>query len=398
MTGKLKLPIALIFSLISSLLSLSCTMKLSSPGPENGSSQKSFFKLISEEQNEITPERLARIGKVIIFGTEETDSALARGEIPIGRGQCPLCHRFFAEQKADRAPALMAVEARSHLTIKEDRYQMFAALLSEGEPDSGIKPHAQSGGEYLLESEYCPSCYTVPGFAVQGSRDLESLMPVLNKPPIGLTDFQMVAVAAYLQSHDTPGNDSKVTAVEEWEHYFGKKLPLTPEDIYLAAHLQFPPLQFPPRNTFGPAADDLQVALPTDTPEQMVRKMNCHACHKIPGISIAKSGEIGPLLIMKTSAARRIKSSAYQKAVKQGRAHAKTARGYVIESITNPGAFIVPGFADEMLKDYSHKFTLAGLEKLVDYLMEQDAAAALREGLDRLPNEKEGSLLVKSRR
>ena len=64
-----------------------------------------------------------------------------------------------------------------------------------------------------------------------------------------------------------------------------------------------------------------------------------------------------------------------------------------MESIMNPGAFIVPGFSDDMLKDFATKFTFAALSKMADYLLEQTAAKAIKEGLDRLPNEKEGSLM-----
>lgn len=354
------------------------------PASIPGSSSPTPFKLLSEEENEISPERLARIGKIVLFGTDNPLAVPARGEGPIGKGQCPLCHQFFKEQKADRAPVLMGIEALSHQRIKEERYQKFKTRHEAGEPNTGIRPHAERGGEYIIESEYCPGCYIPVGYGIKGTNDTESAMPIINKPPIALTDFEIVAVAAYIQSQDTPGDFSKVTAKDDWEHYFGKKLRLTPEDIYLASNLTY---------HSHISIDSHSTAI--DTPEEIIRKMACYACHKIPGISIAKKGMVGPLLIMKKSAADRIQSPEYRKAVENGTAQAATPREYVIESIVNPGAFIVPGFVNAMLKDYSHKFTVAGLEKLVDYLMEQDESAAARDGLDRLPNEKEGSLLQK---
>jgi hypothetical protein len=120
--------------------------------------------------------------------------------------------------------------------------------------------------------------------------------------------------------------------------------------------------------------------------------MGCFACHKIPGISVAKIGMIGPLLIEGTNAPNRIKSKEYKEAIKAGKANARTPKEYVMESIMKPDAFIVPGFQDDMLKDFSHKFTFAALEKMAEYLLQQDEAAAIKEGLDRLPNEKEGPL------
>lgn len=49
------------------------------------------------------------MGQKIIFGTDDPEGALGRGEAPIGKGQCPLCHQFFSGQKADRCPNLIAL-------------------------------------------------------------------------------------------------------------------------------------------------------------------------------------------------------------------------------------------------------------------------------------------------
>jgi cytochrome c2 len=324
-----------------------------------------------------TPEKLAEMGAQIVFGTGDPLAALARGEGPIGKGQCPLCHMFFQEQKADRCPNLIGEAARSENRIKEERYKTFSArLAASGEANTGIKPHAAKGGEYLIESEYCPNCYVVEGFGIKGTNDSESPMPIINKAPILLTDTEIVAVVSYLQSKDNAGDFSKVTAKESFESYFGKALKADAAPAAGAA----------------PAAAGPTVALNSDTPEQIVQKMTCFACHKIPGISIAKTGMIGPLLIEGTNAPNRIKSPEYQKAVKEGKAHATTPKEYIIESIMKPDAFIVPGFADDMMKDFSHKFTVSGLEKLAEYLLAQTAETAIKDGMDRLPNEKEGPL------
>src|SRR6202007_2903444 len=89
------------------------------------------------------------------------------------------------------------------------------------------------------------------------------------------------------------------------------------------------------------------IALVTDTPQQIVQKMTCFICHQIPGVPLAKTGVIGPLLIEKTNAPKRIASPEYQAMVKAGKAHAKTPKEYVMESIVNPNAFIVHGFAQK---------------------------------------------------
>ncbi len=333
----------------------------------------------------VTPEDLQSMGEQIIFGSHDPLGMLARGEGPIGKGQCPLCHRFFMEQKADRCPNLIALktepqkllqvseEERSHERVKEPRYEEFKKLHANGEKNSGHIPHAETGGQYLIESEYCPNCFVVEGFGLKGTNDTESPMPIIDKPPILLVDTEIVSVVSFLQMRD---DASKWTAKDSWEEYFGK-------DLASAAGDEEPVEEKPA----GPP-----VALGSETAEEIVTKMTCYACHKIPGISVAKTGAIGPLLIEGSSAKRRIKSPEYKAAMKAGTAHATTPREYIIESIMDPSAFIVPGFVDDMLKDFRHKFTVSGLDVLVDHLIAQDEAAAIADGLDRLANEKEGPI------
>jgi hypothetical protein len=330
---------------------------------------------VEVNMEEASPEKLAGLGKMIVFGTDNPSTT--GGTVPIGKGSCPLCHMFFTDQRADRCPALIGEEARSQNRPKEDRYKMFAARYVNGEPNSGIKPHAKPGGQYLIESEYCPNCYVVEGYGIKGSNDMETPMPIINKPPIQLTDNEIVAVVSFLQSKDTPGDFSKVTAKRDWEDYFGRKL----------APVALAPQEVPISRT---------IAYAEDTPEQIVKKMGCFDCHKIPTVAIAKTGLIGPLLIEKTNAPHRLKSPEYQKAVREGRAHARTPKEYVMESIMHPDAFIVPGFQDDMMKDFGKKFTFDALEKMADFLLTLDEENARKDGLDRLPQEKEGSILTKS--
>ncbi len=338
----------------------------------------------------ITPEELKVMGEKIIFGSNDPLGVLARGEGPIGKGQCPLCHQFFMEQKADRCPNLIALpkpetgdpllkmteEQRSHKRPLSPRYAEFKELHKDGEKNSGIVPHAETGGQYLIESEYCPNCFVVTGFGLKGTNDTESPMPIINKPPILLADTEIVAVVTFLQTRD--GDMGKWTAKDSWEEYFGRELVSEAGDE---------------EGEGAPVEAGPVVALGRDTAEEIVQKMTCFACHKIPGISIAKTGMIGPLLIEGSNAENRINSPEYKKAMKAGKAHATTPRAYVMESIMDPGAFIVPGFADDMLKDFKHKFTVSGLGVMIDYLMAQTVETAIADGMDRLPNEIEGSIL-----
>lgn len=131
-----------------------------------------------------------------------------------------------------------------------------------------------------------------------------------------------------------------------------------------------------------PAVDD------EDTPERVVAELGCGVCHQIPGMAAARSGVEGPLLIPRATAERRLASPRYREALAAGRATARTPRDYVVESILSPSAFIVPGFEQRgepsvsaMPDHFGRSLTVAGLDKLVDYLMTADCEVAGREGL-----------------
>ncbi|MEW6324474.1 MAG: hypothetical protein AB1515_03705 [Nitrospirota bacterium] len=131
-----------------------------------------------------------------------------------------------------------------------------------------------------------------------------------------------------------------------------------------------------------------QMALPTDTPEVIIQKMGCAVCHKIPAIRGARVGVVGPVLILRTTAAQRLASPEYQARVKAGLAHATTPKEYVIESIVDPGAFIVPGFELEknpkalpMYPHYRERFTDEALTFLALFLLQLDEELARQEGL-----------------
>lgn len=97
---------------------------------------------------DMKPEEMVRVGR----------------EIMDGKGLCFTCHNGSA-----RFPDLEGIGSR-------------AASRVPGLSDV----------EYLAQSMYEPDKYIVPGF--------NPGMPVISKPPIGLTDDEILAVIAYLQS------------------------------------------------------------------------------------------------------------------------------------------------------------------------------------------------------
>ncbi|VAX30186.1 hypothetical protein MNBD_NITROSPIRAE01-1309 [hydrothermal vent metagenome] len=308
-------------------------------------------------------ETLVSEGEFVIFGRHqpvmETSPSGKFDRMPIGKGKCAHCHIFVKGQRQDIGPNLIGLEQRSHTRLQEARYQMFSEKYQNmPEAVSGLKATATTGGEYILESIYCPSCYVVAGFGLPESNDLVSKMPVMNHMPYQLSDYEIIAIVSYLQAKTSSGGLSKVTAVEDWQNYFKKELPL-PEDS---------PKVF--ASSVGLAiTEELSASV-----EEVIKKNGCSVCHKIPGIEIAQTGLIGPILAMKSTAPRRLASKEYQEAVLEGRAKAITNREYVKESILNPSAFIPPGFrgGDGMPSDYSQKMTLGDLDKLLHFLLTID--------------------------
>lgn len=348
-------------------------------GPRNKIREKKVATPIEQKapldlEKLFAAETLVAEGQFVIFGTDHPELEVSPSGIfdrmPIGKGKCAHCHRFVEGQgkKQSRGPDLRGLELRSHERPQEARYKTFSVKYAEAsESVSGLKTKAKTGGEYILESIYCPDCYVVEGFGIPGSDDLRSEMPVMNHMPYQLSDYQMIAVASYLQAKDTPGDFTKVTAVEDWQSYFRKELPLPDNSPKIFA------------SSVGLAETEKL----TDSVEEIIQKNGCFVCHKIPGITNAQTGFIGPILAMKSTSAHNLSSPEYQQAISEGLAKATTEREYVMESILHPAAFILPGFraGDGMPSDYSQKMTLGELEKLVTFLLTIDEAMIEKEDL-----------------
>lgn len=116
-------------------------------------------------------------------------------EIMEGKGLCITCHTI-GKTGALRFPDLDGVAAR-------------AANRVPGLSDV----------EYFAQSMYEPDSYIVEGF--------NPGMPVINKPPIGLTDEEILCVIAYLQ---TLGGTPTVTLQTTHRYYAGEAAPAAMPD------------------------------------------------------------------------------------------------------------------------------------------------------------------------
>jgi hypothetical protein len=113
---------------------------------------------------------------VISSDLTTADMVKVGGEIMAGKGLCLTCHTI-GKTGALRFPDLEGVAVR-------------AATRVPGLSDV----------DYLAQAMYEPNAYIVEGF--------NPGMPVINKPPIGLTDQEILCVIAYLQ---TLGGTATVT-------------------------------------------------------------------------------------------------------------------------------------------------------------------------------------------
>jgi hypothetical protein len=90
-------------------------------------------------------------------------------------------------------------------------------------------------------------------------------------------------------------------------------------------------------------------------------RAGCPVCHRIPGIAGA-DGRVGPPLWLGTSGPQRLRDPMYH-------GTAKTVHEYIIESVVEPGAFVVSGYpAQTMPTWYGAKLSALALEKIAGYL------------------------------
>ncbi len=222
-----------------------------------------------------------------------------------GKGTCTLCHKAVG----GRAPDLAAVGSRAEERVKEAEY----------------KGKATTGEEYIHESMIEPSAYVVAGFGKPGTNDTVSPMPNISKGAIGLSDLEIGAVIAFLQTW--AGADVTV-ALPTGEAPAAEE---APAEIKLAA-----------------------------TPEEAFNKFECTMCHMLPGVE--EGGDMGPDLTKVAELAGTRKKG-------------MSADAYLYESITDPNAFIVPEFDSELMPDdFSERMVVGELKMIIDALMGREQA------------------------
>jgi mono/diheme cytochrome c family protein len=117
-------------------------------------------------QSESRPPKVVKIAE----GISQDDLIHAGEEIVFGKGQCMVCHPAKTESGM-RAPAMTGIGA---------------------EMEKEARQRGMTTEEQIFEALVNPSKYIVKGF--------EDMMSPVHVPPTSMTDGEIVAVAAYLQS------------------------------------------------------------------------------------------------------------------------------------------------------------------------------------------------------
>ena len=143
----------------------------------------SFYTYVGQmvPQKEVFPPQET----VIPTNLSQADMAKVGREIMDGKGLCLTCHTIGKTEGPFRFPDLANVDTRA-----KTREPGFSDV------------------DYFAQTIYEPNAFIVPGF--------NPGMPVINKPPIGLTDQEILCVIAYLQ---TLGGTTTVT-LQTSHHYY----------------------------------------------------------------------------------------------------------------------------------------------------------------------------------
>jgi mono/diheme cytochrome c family protein len=144
---------------------------------------------------QMVPQKEVQPPAEIVLRTDLTTADMVKvgREIMEGKGLCFTCHTI-GKSGALRFPDLAGVASRAKTR------------------EPGL-----SDVQYFAQTMYEPNAFIVPGF--------NPGMPVINKPPIGLTDQEILCVMAYLQ---TLGGTATVTLQTKHQYNAATATPTTP--------------------------------------------------------------------------------------------------------------------------------------------------------------------------
>ena len=142
----------------------------------------SFYMYVGQ----MVPQKEVQPPAEVVLKTDLSPPEMAKvgRQVMEGKGFCLTCHTIGKTEGPYRFPDLANVDVRAKTR------------------EAGL-----SDVEYLAQAMYEPNAFIVPGF--------NPGMPTINRPPIGLTDPEILCVIAYLQ---TLGGTTTVT-MQTKHHY-----------------------------------------------------------------------------------------------------------------------------------------------------------------------------------
>ena len=145
---------------------------------------------------QMVPQKEVQPPAEIALKADMTQAEMAKvgREIMDGKGLCLTCHTIGKTEGPFRFPDLAGVDTRARTR------------------EPGL-----SDVEYFAQAMYEPNAFVVPGF--------NPGMPTINKPPVGLTDQEILCVIAYLQ---TLGGTTTVTLQTKHRYNSSTATPAAP--------------------------------------------------------------------------------------------------------------------------------------------------------------------------
>lgn len=120
------------------------------------------------------------------------------------------------------------------------------------------------------------------------------------------------------------------------------------------------------------APESIPLVTGDETISEIFTKAGCAVCHAIPGVAGAV-GRVGPPLLLGETGIGRLQDPSYK-------GLAKTVHEYVVESVVEPGVYVVPGYPPNTMPTwYGTKLSALALEKVAAYLERQtDQSSGIR--------------------
>lgn len=252
-----------------------------------------FFTLYSNS----IPQLQSKVPEDIVISTDDlTQGSIVQlgKKLFFSKGNCQVCHK----DSGSRAPVLNSIGSIA-----------------------GTRKPGTSSKEYLVESLKNPTAFVVEGFG--------PIMPSAIRPPISLSEAEILAIVAYLQS-------------------LGGSVTITPEEIKLSSEVasaeKVVKKEFGREEKAGIPSEYVKIEGDVNAGKSLFMDYGCIVCHNIEG----EEEKHGPNLF---------------------NIGLRASGDYIKESIFFPGAKVNEGYKFKMPVDYIDKLTVKEFNDLMAFML-----------------------------